>query len=58
MGFFNNKRRTDPNEEYQAIIKEIAKWRKQHPVGKPLPLWLRMKLDAAAKRQAIHQQRK
>ena len=56
MGLFNNKR-TDPNEEYQAIINEIARWHKKHQ-GKSLPLTLRMKLDAVAKRQAAHQQGK
>ncbi len=55
MAYINDKRRTDPNEEYQAIIREIAKWRTKHK-GKPLPLTLRMKLDAVAKRQAAHQQ--
>jgi len=39
------------NKEYQAVIKEIANWRKRNP-GKELPLWLRMKLDAAAEKQA------
>jgi len=42
---------TDPNKEYQQVIKEIAKWRKAHP-GQELPLWLRMKLDAVAEKQA------
>ena len=46
-----NRTSDELNREYQAILKEISKWRIKHP-GHDTPLWLRMKLDAIAKRQA------
>jgi len=52
MGLFNRGHK-DPNEEYQAVIKEEAEWQRKHP-GQKVPLWLLMKRESAAKKMAKH----